>query len=165
MEIIKDFGIDPLLFGAQVINFLIVLFILKRFLYKPIISLLQKRQNQIKEGITKAIDAQKTLEKAILQEKTILVNANANAKKIIDDATDHSVEISKQIQDNAKKQADRILKQAYLQIEKEAKETEKRLAESISEMSVRFLQKALEGLFTKQQQEEVMKTAIKKLKA
>jgi len=165
MDIIKDFGIDPLLLGAQVVNFVILLFILKKFLYKPLLNLLQKRQNEIKEGIAKASNAQEILEKAILQEKNILRNANNIAKKIINDATEESLETAKQIQDNARKETDTILNNARLKIEKEVKDAEKRLTENVSASSLIFLQKALGQLFTKQQQEEVMKTALKRLKA
>jgi len=163
MEILKNFGIDPLLLGAQIINFLVVLFLLKKFLYKPVFRLLQKRQEEIKEGIRKSEEAEKRLERVIAQEKNILKNANTSAKEIIDEATSESIEISKQIQDSAKKQADRIIEQAKFQIEREAKETEKRLVENVSSLSVKFLEKALEKMFTKQQQEEVIKTALKKL--
>jgi len=163
MEILKNFGIDPLLLGAQIINFLVVLFLLKKFLYKPVFRLLQKRQEEIKEGIRKSEEAEKRLEKVLIQEKNILKNANTSAKEIIDEATSESIEISKQIQDSAKKQADRIIEQAKFQIEREAKETEKRLVENVSSLSVKFLEKALEKMFTKQQQEEVIKTALKKL--
>lgn len=165
MEIFKNFGIDPLLLGAQVVNFLVVLFVLKKFLYKPILDLLQKRRNEIKQGIENAIDAQKTLDKAIQEEKTILRNANANAKRIIDNATKGSVEIAIQIQDNAKKNAEKILVQARITIERETKEAEKRLTENVTDASLKFLRKALEQLFTKQQQEEVLKTALKKFKS
>lgn len=165
MEIFKDFGIDPVLLGAQIINFLVVLFVLKRFLYKPLLSLLQKRQNEIKEGIAKAIDAQQRLEKAIQEEKTILRNANETAKKMIGDATKECLETANQIQDNAKKNAEKILAQARVKIDRETKEAEKKLMEHVADTSLKFLQKALDQIFTKQQEEEVIKTALKKFKS
>lgn len=164
MELIKNFGIDPVLLGAQVINFLIVLFILKRFLYKPIIEVLQKRQNTIKEGIKKTEEAQVRLEKVIREEKSILKNAKENAKKIVQDATFQSQESSKEIQENAKKQSEKILKEAQLQITREAKETEQRLMENISILATKFLQKSVEQLFSEREQKEVMENALKKIK-
>lgn len=165
MEIFKDFGIDPLLLGAQVVNFLVVLLILKRFLYKPFLGLLQKRQNEIKDGIAKAIDAQRRLEKATQEEKTILRTANENAKKIIDDATKESLEIAIQIKNNAKKEVEKTLAQARAKIDIETKEAEKKLMEHVADTSLKFLQKALEQIFTEQQQGEVIKTALKKFKS
>lgn len=164
MELIKNFGIDPVLLGAQVINFLIVLFILKRFLYKPIIEVLQKRQNTIKEGIQKTEEAQARLEKVVREEKSILKNAKENAKKIVEDATSQSLETSKEIQENAKKQSEKILKEAQLQITREAKETEQRLMENISILAIKFLQKSVEQLFSEREQKEVMENALKKIK-
>ena len=54
MEIIKNFGIDPLLLIAQIVNFLIIFYILKRFALKPILDILKKRENTIKEGLREA---------------------------------------------------------------------------------------------------------------
>lgn len=165
MELIKNFGIDPVLLGAQIINFLIVLFILKRFLYKPLLRLLQKRQDSIKEGIKKTEEAERRLDKVITEEKNILKNAKDHAQKIIDNATRQSLETSKAIQENAKKQSKNILKEAKLQISKEAKESEKRLMENVSFLAIKFLQKSVEQLFTEKQQKEIMENALKKIKA
>ena len=54
MEILENFGVNPVLLAAQIVNFIIVLFILKKFLYKPILDLLKKRQFTIKEGLKQA---------------------------------------------------------------------------------------------------------------
>ena len=51
MELLKDFGFDPILLTAQIINFLIVLVVLKKFMYKPVLDMLKKRENDIKKGI------------------------------------------------------------------------------------------------------------------
>lgn len=164
MELIKDFGINPILLGAQVVNFLVILLILRRFLYKPITQLLQKRQDTIKEGFRNAEEADRRLEKALLEEKNILRNAHLHAKKILDDATFQSLTQSGEIQENAKRLSEKILKEARLQIERETKETEKKLIAKVSDLALKFLQKSLEHLFSEREQEEVMNKALKKIK-
>lgn len=164
MELIKNFGINPFLLGAQVVNFLIVLFILRKFLYKPIIELLQKRQNAIKEGLKKAEEAEQRLKRIVGEEKTILTNAHIKAKKIIEDAILQSQESSKEIQENAKKQSEKILMEAKVEIERKAIETEKRLMESVGSLAIKFLQKSVEELFSEREQKEVMENALKKIK-
>jgi F-type H+-transporting ATPase subunit b len=57
MEILKTFGFDPILLGAQIINFLIIFYLLKRFLYKPVLGMLKTREDKIKEGIKQAEEA------------------------------------------------------------------------------------------------------------
>ena len=73
MEFIKDLGFNPLLLGGQIVNFLIIYFLLKRFAYKPILGLLKKREEDIKTGIKNAEEGKLVLEKALLDEKRILL--------------------------------------------------------------------------------------------
>lgn len=164
MELIKDFGINPILLGAQVVNFLVVLLILRRFLYKPITQLLQKRQDAIKEGFRNAEEARKKLEQVIQDEKNILRNAHSQAKKILEDARFQSLTLSGEIQENAKRLSEKILKEGRLQIERETKETEKKLMAKVSDLALKLLQKSIEHLFSEREQEEVMNKALKKIK-
>src|SRR3989344_8342526 len=100
MEIIKNFGVDPVLLVAQIVNFLVILFILKKYLYKPILDILNKRQNAVEEGIRNAEDARIKLEKAVIEEKNILKEAQAAAKKIIEDARDDAITSVKKVQED-----------------------------------------------------------------
>src|SRR3989344_881484 len=156
MEIIKNFGVNPILLAAQIVNFLIVFFILKKFLYKPILDLLKKRRITIQEGIQQAEKAREKLEKVIIEEKNILQSAQMTAKKIIEDAKQESIVITKQMNDNAKKQTERILNLAKDQIARESLQTEKRLAVNTSRLAVTFLKKALEEFFSQKEQKEVI---------
>ena len=164
MEIIKNFGIDPILLGAQVVNFLIVLFILRKFLYKPILETLQKRRDKISEGLRITEEVRVRLEKVILEEKTILTKAHAQGKKLIEDAKKESLEMIQKAQFEAKIQAAHLLDEARLQITIEAKETEKRLANNIIRLAIELIKKSALGLFGKREQEIVMKNALNKFK-
>lgn len=164
MEIIKNFGIDPILLGAQIVNFLIVLLILRKFLYKPILETLQKRQDKISEGLRVTEEARVRLEKVVEEEKTILTKANTQGKKLIEDAKKESLEMIQKAQFEAKVQAEKLVNEARLQIGIEAKETEKRLASNISNLAIELIQKSALELFGKQEQEIVMKNVLNKFK-
>ena len=164
MEIIKNFGVNPILLAAQIINFLIIFFILKKFLYKPILELLNKRQTMIREGIRQAEESRIKLEKVVIEEKNILRLAQLQAKKVIQDAKQESIELTKQMSDNAKKQTEKILSLAKDQITRESLETEKRLAISTSKLAVSLLEKALSEFFSAKEQKEVVSGALRKIK-
>jgi|SRR3989344_4168571 len=164
MEIIENFGINPLLLIAQIVNFLIIFFILKKFLFKPVLEILKKREKTIKEGLRDAEEGQKTLEEAKEKEKSILKNAQISAEKIIEDGRLQGLEISKEAQDKARKETEDILRNARLQIEQEYKEAEKKLALKVSQTAVEFLEKSLGSLFGDKKQKELMQIAIKKIK-
>ncbi|MBI4089140.1 MAG: F0F1 ATP synthase subunit B [Candidatus Levybacteria bacterium] len=164
MDIIKNFGVNPVLLGAQIVNFLIIFFILKKFLYKPILELLRKRQTTIKEGLKQAEEAKVRLEKVIVEEKNILRQAQIQAKKIIEDTKQESIEITKNMTNDAKKLTEKMLGEAKNQIIRESMETEKRLALKVSKLAVSFLEKSLKNFFSGSQQEEVLKNVLKKIK-
>lgn len=164
MEILKNFGVNPILLAAQIINFLIVFFLLKKFLYKPVLELLSKRQTTIKEGLKQAEEARVKLEKVVIEEKDILRNAQLQAKKLIEDARQESIELTLQMNHNAKKQTEKILKDAKDQIARESLETEKRLAVNTSKLAVSFLEKALAEFFSAKDQKEVVSNALRKIK-
>lgn len=164
MEIIKNFGVNPILLSAQIVNFLIILFILKKFLYKPVLELLKKRQTMIKEGIAQAEESRVKLEKVVIEEKNILRQAQIQAKKVIEDAKQESIGLTLQMNDSAKKQTEKILKDAKDQIARESLEAEKRLAVNTSKLAVSFLEKALAEFFSVKEQKEVISNALRKIK-
>lgn len=164
MELLKNFGIEPVLFLAQIVNFLVILYVLKRFLYKPVFNMLKEREEKIKRGLEQAKQAQELLEKAGEREKSIIRTAQQQAKILMEDAKKQREGLLQQSRDDARKQTDEMLKQAKELITYETREAEKKLTRHVSELAVKFLEKSSSQIFAKSDQDVVMKTAIKKLK-
>lgn len=164
MEIINNFGLDPKLLVAQIVNFLIVLFILKKLLYKPILEIFKKRQATIREGLENAEDARIKLEKVLVEEKNILRNAQFQSKKIIEDAKQELTVITRQVNDETKTHTEKLLNDAKEQITRESIIAEKRLALSTSKLAVTFLEKTLKEFFSSKEQKEVLANVLKKIK-
>lgn len=164
MEILKTFGFDPVMLVAQIVNFLIIFYLLKRFLYKPVLEMLKKREDAIAKGLEQVELSRITLEKALEQEKKILIKASEESKKIIDETKLQSIEISKEIEDKTKKFTEKMLVEARLQIEQDAKETERKLSEKISLLAASMLTKSLEGMFGQKEQKQIVDKALKKIK-
>lgn len=154
------FGLDPLLVAAEIVNFLIVLYILKRFLYKPVFSMLKKREDAVKDGLAKAEEGKKALEKAEAEEKKILKKASETASQIIKDAKEQSAQIVKDAQEKSKSEAKKIIADAKAQIEIERKDTEAKLLKDVTGLSVELLRKSLSKILTDKEQDEVVKRAI-----
>ena len=78
-EFIDQFGIDWKLFLAQAVNFFILLFVLKRFAYGPIVELFKKRRQGIEEGIRMRAEAEKHLAEVDTLKEKILTDAEKEA--------------------------------------------------------------------------------------
>lgn len=164
MEIVQQLGIQPVLLIAQIVNFLVIFFLLKRFLYKPIFSVLKKREETIKEGLAKAEEGRKIMEKALAEEREILRKAQKEARQIIEEARTQKDAIIKEAQEITKQQGEQLIAHARAQIAIETKEAEKQLASHISSLAVNILEKSLFDLFSEEEQDFVIKKAVQKMK-
>lgn len=157
MEIIKNFGINPYLLVAQIVNFLILLYLLKRFAFKPIMGIIEKRKLEIEEGLRKAEDGKNALEKALLEEKKILKKAQTESQKILSEAKNQAERIASEMKHQAKQQVDQLFKEAKERNSKEEKEMEKRVAMSAAKLAIKMVEKSISGVFTETEQEEAIK--------
>lgn len=164
MEILTNFGLETKIFIGQIVNFLVMLFLLKKFAYKPILSLLEKRRKMIEESQKNAKKTEEALQHALEQEKKILKEAQSEAKTMIADANKQAEAIILAANDTGKQQVEKLIKDSNEQVERERKETEKALAQQVTKLSVDILQKSLQGFFDEKQQQEVLEKAVKALK-
>ncbi len=159
MQIFKDFGINPILLSAQIVNFLIILFVLKRFAYKPVLDVLKKRQKELEQGLLDSEKAKTTLLEAEEKEKQILQKAQLRADKIITDTKSRSAELRNSAEDSTKKEIERMLEQSRAQINEETRMAEEKLTKNIGQIAVGLLEKSLKGIFGQKEQQTIMRRA------
>jgi F-type H+-transporting ATPase subunit b len=164
MEILKNFGFDPVMLAAQIVNFLIILYLLKRFLYKPVLEMLKKRVDTITEGLKQAEESRLTLEKTLEEEKKILAKAQESAKQIINEAKLQAIESAREIEENAKQQTEKMILEVRAQMNQEALETERKLLEKVSGLAADMLTKSLSGMFGEREQKQITEKALKQIK-
>jgi F-type H+-transporting ATPase subunit b len=164
MDFLKDLGFDPIMLGAQILNFLIIFYLLKRFLYKPVFDMIKKREEKINDGLKQAEDARITLENALEQESKILTKAQDQAKNILSDAKTQAAATASEIEERAKVSAERMIADAKQQMNDEATEIEKRISERTAIVAMDMLTKSLKGLFSEREQKEVISKALKSIK-
>src|SRR5213083_1429137 len=116
MDTVRDtadtFGWDPKLFFSQVISFIIVAYLLKRFAYKPILGVLEQRRQQIAQAHLNAEKIKQQLAEAEQRHAEILANANAEAQKMIEDARASAAHLAERKQQEAIAAAEQIMAKA-----------------------------------------------------
>lgn len=165
MDIISNFGINPYLLGAQIINFLILLYLLKRFAYKPIFSMLDARKKKIEAGLKDAEESKKALEKALEEEKQILKKAQDSAQLILQEAKSQAESMSDEMKVKTKEQVEQMLSEAHVQLERETKALEKSLAMSTAKIAVEMVEKSIADMLDTKDQKEVIEKLTKKFNA
>jgi F-type H+-transporting ATPase subunit b len=93
-EITKVFGIDWRLFIIQAINFGLVVFLLSKFLYKPILNVIEERRKIITKGLDDAKLAEQNLQNSMEQAR----KQQPKSKKLLDTLstkTSHTIKRSR----------------------------------------------------------------------
>ena len=83
MEVLAKLGIDWKLLIAQAINFIVLLWVLKRYAYQPILRALEARTKKIEQGLADAALSQEKLASSVEEEKRIMVAAREEARDIL----------------------------------------------------------------------------------
>ncbi|MEK7571590.1 MAG: F0F1 ATP synthase subunit B [Patescibacteria group bacterium] len=163
MEIFENFGIDIYLVAAQIVNFLVILYILRRFLYKPLFKIFKQREALAESSIKNAQETKKILEKTQTEEKEILKKAQVAANQLLKDAKDQAAELIEKTEVAAKKRTDKMIQEARLQIAQETKEAEVRLSKHVAQLSVAMLKQSLTTIFSEKEQESIVQRAVKNI--
>lgn len=113
VETIKTtFGLNTPFFIAQVINFFLVVFVLKKFAFGPIQQMLEQRKMRIAEGEEKLKRIEKQLADSEATTAAAIAKANEEAVRLINEAKEGAHAFSEQKAQEAIAQAQQILAKA-----------------------------------------------------
>jgi F-type H+-transporting ATPase subunit b len=160
-ELIKTFHIDWKLIIAQAVNFAIVLFVLWKFAYKPILKTLNDRSKKIEKGIKDAENAGKKLAQTEEKEKEVLGNARKEAQVILAKAEDSAKKNQEEMENIAKSQSDKIIASAKAQIEEEKQKMLKEVKSEIGDLVISATEKIIGEKLDKNKDKELIEKAIK----
>ena len=93
---IARFGVDWQHFTAQCISVIIVAFLLQRYAYKPILTMLEERKKRIKEGLDNAEQIKQELANTQTRTHEIMVQAGQQASKMIEEARAAAAKVQEQ---------------------------------------------------------------------
>jgi F-type H+-transporting ATPase subunit b len=108
----ETFGWNPWLFLSQVISFIVVALLLRKFAYQPILKVLHERRDRIEESLRNADRIKQELAEAEKRQQEILAKANADAQKMIDEARQSAGIVAERKQQEAIAAAEQIMAKA-----------------------------------------------------
>ena len=134
-----DFG---LLFW-MVLSFAILLFILKKFAWKPVLKMINEREESIAKQLDSAKAAKEQMEQLTAENEKIMRQARAEREEMLRDAKATKDKIVAEAQDAAKIEADKIIAAARLEIQAEKDAAMAELSEKVGQLSVEIAEKIL----------------------
>lgn len=143
------------------ITFLVLLFILRKFAWNPILGAVTERENGIKEALVSADKARQEMENLQADNQKLLKEARAEREAMLREARELKNKMIDDAKVEAKDQANKLVAQAQAAIETEKKAAIADLKAQVADLSISIAEKVLgEELSNKGKQEKLVESML-----
>lgn len=163
MELIKQLGIDWRLLLAQIVNFFIILFVLHRFAYKPVMAALERRTKKIEQGLR---DAKAMEEERAQLAKEVERNLQAAARQgqeIVASAESAAKQLKEELLVQAKQEAGQLAKRTQEQLAAERVRVLDAVRGEVADLVVATTERVLTARLDATERKRLLENAVKEL--
>jgi F-type H+-transporting ATPase subunit b len=164
-EAALSFGINGADFLSQLVCFLLVVFLLQRFVFRPVLKMLDARSQQIADGLTNAERTAQELRNTLAARDGILHAARMEADRILSETRT----IATEIQEQARRQAEILHNDLLAQAQQEAKQQQElmrvRLRDELADLIVEATLMVTSHVLTDADREKIVREAARNLAA
>jgi F-type H+-transporting ATPase subunit b len=135
---------------TQIIGFLIALFILKRFAWKPLLGILEERRTKIKTEFEKIEDEKEKVKGLTAEYEGKLKDIEGLARQKILEAAKEGQQMANQVKENARKEALEILGRSKEEIQRELEKAKVQLKNDLVNLSLQAAEKIIQERLDKE---------------
>jgi F-type H+-transporting ATPase subunit b len=160
----EGLGINWNLLVAEIVNFFILLLLLKKFLYKPLLGMLEERRIKIEEGIKKSEEAEISLQKIRALGEEIKEKGEQKARDVMVIAEKRSQEKAKTILAGADEEKTRIIAAAKTAAEQEKEAAREQQGKEAVNLAFILAEKILKEEMNKEKDKKIIEKLAKELR-
>ena len=165
MELLDNLGVDGPKLIAQLINFGIVLLVLWKFAYKPVLEMLETRRQKIAQSMDEAEQIKTELAETQAERDKVMAEANQRAEKLIADAKEAAKQVGEVEGQRAVKQAEEIIRKAREATEADRERMMAELKAEVGRLVVETTAKVSGKVLTAEDQQRLIDETNKELAA
>ena len=159
-ELFNNLGIDWRLLIAQAVNFLLVLFLLKKFVFGKVIRHLEERRTRIEQGLELTDKAKREMDRIEESRHRELEKAREAGEKVLADARSSAAEKEKAALVLVRVEAEKMLQKAKTEAAKEKTDAILGAKTEAQKLAVLMAEKILGRSITKQDQDAAAKEVM-----
>ncbi len=163
-EIFEKLGLDGKLIIAQVVNFVLLLIILQRLAYKPVLKMLKERSERIEKSIKQAEKIEKELKNTEEIKLAEIKKAKEEAQKIIQDAYKISEGKIQESIERTKAKTQEIVGRAKQEIKAEKEKSIKEAKKEIADLVIQTTRKIIGNSINEESQKKLINETLSKIK-
>ena len=162
-QLIEEFSLG--LFFWQTLLFIVLVVLLWRYAWKPILKAVNDREEGIKNALAAAEDAKKEMQNVTADSEKLLKEARAEREVMLKEAREIKDKIVSDAKDQAQQEGEKLIKQAQATIESEKQAAVTAIKNQVAELSVDIAEKLLkEQLADKKKQLKIVDDMLDDIK-
>jgi len=162
-EIFTKLGLDYKLIIAQAVNFVLLLVILQRLAYKPVLKMLKDRTDKIDKSLRQAKKIEEELKNTEETKLAEIKKAKVEAQGIIKEAYDNSEKRSQESIERTKIKTQEIVEKAKQEIKAEKENSVQEAKKEIADISILIAKKIIGGNIDENKKKDLVDDVLRKV--
>ena len=154
---------DPGLFIWTILTFLVLLGLLAKFAWRPLLKALEARQEAIKKSLEDADRAKEELARMQQESAKIIEQARVEADSILSRTRSDADRLREELKVRAKEEADTMIRNAEQQIQLQTRQALQQVREEVGDIAVTIASKLLERNLTNEDNDRLIRETLRQL--
>ena len=156
-------SVNPGLIIWTIIIFTILLLILKKWAWKPLLASLNNREVMIRESVEKAEELKREAERMLNENKRILETAEDESRRIINEGKSYAEKVREDLMSKAQEDARRLITQAKAEIQREKAGALNELRDEVATLAIHAAGKIIDENLDEKKQQKIVERFIEKI--
>jgi len=156
---------DPGLFLWTILTFLVLLGLLAKFAWRPLLEALEKRQETIRQSLEDARKAKEELERINEESRAIISKARTQAQSIVADGRSEAERLKGEIKQKAKAEADSMIREAEKQIRVATDKAISEIRGEVVDLSLQVASKLIRKNLSREDNRSLVEESLKELES
>ena len=156
---------DPGLFIWTIFTFLLLLALLAKFAWKPLLAFLATREETIKTSLENAQTAKRELERLQQESAQIIRKAHGEAESIVSRSWSDAEKVREEMKQKAKSEADAIVKESQRQIELETGRALRQIRSEVADLSIAIASKVIQRNVSREDNNRLIEDTLKQIES
>jgi len=154
---------NPGLILWTIVTFLVLLFLLKKFAWKPLLDTLQQREASVRQSVEQAEHAKQEAERILEENRKQFERAEHEGHRILAESRVLAEKLKTEILETARKQSQRLIEQARAEIGRDKDAALSQLRHEVASLAIQAAGKILDETLDEQKQRKIVDTYLKEL--
>lgn len=157
--------INPGLIVWTIITFLLLMFVLKIFAWKPLLTALHNREENIRNSIKYAEQVKQEAERLLEENRRQLAHVEDEAQRILNESRMLGEKLKNEMIDKTSQQARKMIEQARLEIERDKEAALLHLRSEIARLAIQAAEKIIDETLDEEKHRKIVDTYLQSLHA